>query len=141
VVATVVWLLASFGFTEYVTHFGNYSATYGALGGVVVLLLWMYISSIVFLLGSEVNAIVEHESDEGKRAGAKKLVDSGRSGHFSTPSRPPWVNRTGGRRRSDQAAAPVLPRPRGGLGLARNLVVAIGLGAGVAAAVRRQARP
>jgi membrane protein len=140
VAATAVWLLASFGFTEYVTHFGNYSATYGALGGVVVLLLWMYISSVVFLLGSEVNAIVEHESDEGKRAGVKKLADSGRSAHFSSPSQPSGASRAdrpGGS--GDQAVAPVR-RPRGGLGLARTLVMAIGMGAGIAAAMRRRVR-
>ena len=147
VTGTVVWLLASFGFTEYVTHFGNYSATYGALGGVVVLLLWMYISSIVFLVGSEVNAIVEHESEEGKRAGAKKLADSGRSPHPAEPSAQPSTAAGRSDGRSDrgwadgQRVAPAGRRARGGLGLARTLVMAIGLGAGLAVAVRRQARP
>lgn len=54
--AVVLWLVASAGFSFYVSRFGNYSATYGSLGGIVVLLLYFYISSIVLLLGAEVNA-------------------------------------------------------------------------------------
>jgi membrane protein len=56
VVAVVVWLVASFGFSIYVSNFGNYNATYGSLGGVVVLLLYFYLSSAVLLLGAELNA-------------------------------------------------------------------------------------
>ncbi|MCO5220964.1 MAG: YihY/virulence factor BrkB family protein [Thermomicrobiales bacterium] len=56
VVAVVLWLIASFGFSLYVSSFTNYSATYGSLGGIVVLLLYFYLSSAVLLLGAEVNA-------------------------------------------------------------------------------------
>ncbi len=56
VVAVVVWLVASIGFSIYVSNFGSYNATYGSLGGVIVMLLYFYLSSAVLLLGGEVNA-------------------------------------------------------------------------------------
>jgi len=58
VLAVVLWLLASIGLSLYVSSFSNYSATYGSLAGVVILLLYLYISSAVILLGAEVNAVV-----------------------------------------------------------------------------------
>lgn len=76
----IVWVLASWGFSLYVSHFGSYDATYGSLGGVIVTLLWMWISSVVLLLGAEINAVIEHKSPEGKRAGAKRLEDAGETG-------------------------------------------------------------
>lgn len=59
VVAIVVSVLATLGFFFYVTNFGNYNATYGALAGVVVLLLWLYIVNAVLLLGAEIDAELE----------------------------------------------------------------------------------
>ena len=56
VAATLGWLAVTFGFGIYVSNFGNYNATYGALGAVVVLLMWLYFSAYVLLLGAEVNA-------------------------------------------------------------------------------------
>ncbi|MGE5597220.1 MAG: YihY/virulence factor BrkB family protein [Hyphomicrobiales bacterium] len=58
---TVVWLVATVGFGFYVANFSSYNATYGALGGVVVLLLWFYISNLVLLLGAEINALLDEE--------------------------------------------------------------------------------
>jgi membrane protein len=80
VMGVVVWVVASWGFSFYVTNFGSYDATYGSVGGAIVMLLWMWISSLVLLLGAEVNAVIEHKSEEGKRAGAKRLVEAGASG-------------------------------------------------------------
>ena len=77
VIGVVVWVAASYGFSKYVTNFGKYDATYGALGGIIVMLLWMWISAQVLLLGAEINAIIEHKSEEGKKAGAKRMADSG----------------------------------------------------------------
>jgi membrane protein len=56
--AVVVWILASLGFTAYVENFGNYGATYGSLGGMIVLLLYLFVSSTVLLLGAEINAVI-----------------------------------------------------------------------------------
>lgn len=58
VIAVVVWVLASIGFSLYITNFGNYNATYGALAGIIVLLLYIYISAMVLLLGAEVNGVI-----------------------------------------------------------------------------------
>jgi membrane protein len=71
VVGVIIWVIASWGFSVYVANFGKYDASYGALGGVVVLLLWMWISAQVILLGAEINAILEHRSPEGKSPGQR----------------------------------------------------------------------
>jgi membrane protein len=61
VLAVVGWLIASGAFAFYVSNFGSYNKTYGALGGVVVFLVWLWISNIVILLGAEFNAELERE--------------------------------------------------------------------------------
>lgn len=60
--ATVVWVIASVGFSLYVNFFGNYQKTYGALAGVIVFLLWLYLTCYVVLLGAEVNAEAEKQT-------------------------------------------------------------------------------
>jgi len=59
VLGLIVWVVASWGFSFYVGHFGSYNKTYGALGGVVVFLLWLWITNMAVLLGAEFNAEVE----------------------------------------------------------------------------------
>nr|MBA2257499.1 YihY/virulence factor BrkB family protein [Acidobacteriota bacterium] len=66
-----LWLLASVGLKLYLAYFGNYNETYGALGGVMVLLLWFYASGIAILIGAEMNAEIEHASPYGKSVGEK----------------------------------------------------------------------
>jgi membrane protein len=61
VLAVVGWLIASGAFAFYVGNFGSYNKTYGALGGVVVFLVWLWISNIMILLGAEFNAELERE--------------------------------------------------------------------------------
>jgi len=70
VVATVVWLLASLGFSLYVDNFGSYNETYGALAGVVVLLLWLWLTMYVVLLGAEINAESEQQTVRDTTTGA-----------------------------------------------------------------------
>jgi membrane protein len=71
VVATVLWLLISLGFRAYVQYAGDYNATYGTIGGVIVLLLWLYLSGFAILVGAEMNAEIEHASPYGKDPGEK----------------------------------------------------------------------
>jgi membrane protein len=54
--ATLAWIIASQAFAYYVDNFGNYSRTYGSLGGIIVFLIWLYLSSMVALFGGEINA-------------------------------------------------------------------------------------
>lgn len=69
-VATVLWLLASVGFTLYVSSFGNYAKTYGALAGIVILLLWLWITAYAVLLGAEINAETEQQTKADTTRGA-----------------------------------------------------------------------
>jgi membrane protein len=69
--ATVLWLLGSLGFRFYVVNFGSYEATYGAVGGVIILLLWFYLTGITIMLGAETNAVIEHASPWAKAPGEK----------------------------------------------------------------------
>jgi membrane protein len=59
--ALVFWLLISFGFRFYVSRFGNYNATYGTLGGVMVLMLWLYFTGIAILVGGEINSVTRKQ--------------------------------------------------------------------------------
>jgi membrane protein len=59
VLAVIVWVIASAAFALYVANFGSYNKTYGALGGVIVFLVWLWISNIAVLLGAELNAELE----------------------------------------------------------------------------------
>jgi membrane protein len=71
VVATLLWLAVSLGFKVYIANFGSYTETYGVIGGVMMLLLWFYLSGIAILLGAELNAEIEHSSPYGKDVGEK----------------------------------------------------------------------
>jgi membrane protein len=75
----LVWLPFTYLFGLYVTNFGSYNATYGTLGGVVVLLVWIYFSSFIFLIAAEVNAIVAHRETEeaAEQTEAKVAAEKG----------------------------------------------------------------
>ncbi len=68
-VATVLWIVGSVLFSFYVANFGNYNETYGALGGVIVLLLWLFLTSFVVLLGAEINAEIELQTEKDTTRG------------------------------------------------------------------------
>jgi membrane protein len=59
VFGVVTWIVASIGFFFYVSNFSSYGATYGAFAGAVVLLVWLWLSSFVMLLGAELNAVID----------------------------------------------------------------------------------
>ena len=80
ILATLLWIVVSLGFKIYVSNFGSYNATYGAIGGVIVLLLWLYVSALAVLFGAELNAEIEHASPHGKDPGEKKLGEKKKIG-------------------------------------------------------------
>jgi membrane protein len=80
VFATTVWLLASAAFSIYVSYFANYDKTYGSLGAVIILLLWLYISFYIILLGAEINAELELQTAVDTTTGRPKPM--GKRGAF-----------------------------------------------------------
>jgi membrane protein len=69
-VATVLWIIGSVAFSLYVNNFGSYNKTYGALAGVIVLMLWLYLTSYIVLLGAEINAESERQTARDTTRGA-----------------------------------------------------------------------
>jgi membrane protein len=67
VLGTLLWLVATWGFAQYVAHFGSYNVTYGSIGGVIVLMTWFYISGLIFLMGAEVNAILDRAARQDRK--------------------------------------------------------------------------
>lgn len=61
IAATVIWQLISLGLSIYIGNFANYSGTYGSLGGVIVLMLWFYLTGLTLVVGGEINAIYHRE--------------------------------------------------------------------------------
>ena len=80
ILATFLWLVVSLVFKFYITSFGSYNATYGAIGGVIVLLLWFYVSALAVLIGAEMNAEIEHASPYGKDPGEKQVGEKKKIG-------------------------------------------------------------
>ena len=71
-----IWIVASIGFGIYIKNFSSYGAAYGAAGAVIVLLLWLWLSSCAFLFGAEVNAELERaERPAGRAAGGHGAAD------------------------------------------------------------------
>jgi membrane protein len=71
VLAFVFWLLFSLAFSFYVGNFGSYSATYGSLAGVIILMLYIYYSAVIMLVGAEMNQVIEWHIPGGKNEGEK----------------------------------------------------------------------
>lgn len=71
VVGTVVWLIVTAGFRFYVSQFGNYSATYGAIGTVIVLMLWVFLTVVAILFGGEVAAVLQNVQADSREAPAR----------------------------------------------------------------------
>ncbi len=71
-VATIGWLVLTYGFSFYINNFGNYSATYGSIGGVIILMLWLYFTGMILIFGGLINATMQkrqialHNKKNGK---------------------------------------------------------------------------
>jgi len=72
VLAALLWLLGSAGFSLYVDFFGDYNKAYGALAGVIVLLLWLFLTCYIVLLGAEINAESELQTARDSTVGEPK---------------------------------------------------------------------
>ena len=72
--ATITWLVASLGFSYYVANFGSYNKTYGSLGAAIGFMTWIWISSIIVLLGGELNAELEQQTRQDTTVGPSKPI-------------------------------------------------------------------
>jgi membrane protein len=70
-IATVVWIAASWGFSFYLRNFADYNATYGSLGAVIGLMMWTWISVIILIVGAEINAEMEHQTARDSTTGER----------------------------------------------------------------------
>ncbi|PEL13668.1 ribonuclease [Bacillus sp. AFS017336] len=77
--ATLGWIISSFGFAFYVDNFGNFTSHYGSLGGIIVLMIWFFISAMVVIIGGELNALIK-ERQYGKIKPKPKLIDPKQQG-------------------------------------------------------------
>lgn len=100
--SAVGWLVLTVGFGFYVSSFGNYNATYGSLGAVVVLLTWLYLSSYILIFGAELNAELEHQTEQDTTAGTARplgeraawVADHVAEGPEAPTSAPPSISDT-----------------------------------------------
>jgi membrane protein len=79
VVATLIWLAASLGFSIYTSTFGNYAKIYGVFAGIVVLLLWLWLTMYAILLGAEINAEAEQQTIADTTKGEEKPLGERRA--------------------------------------------------------------
>jgi membrane protein len=72
VFGVILIIIASLGFVFYTSNFDDYTTTYGSIGAMIILMIWLYIVGLVILVGSEINALLEHYNSKGKQKGEKK---------------------------------------------------------------------
>ena len=117
VLAVVLWIVASAAFALYVASFASYNKTYGSLGGVIVFLIWLWISNIAVLLGAELNAEVErgreleagmpeeHDARSSSRGTSRRATSAGRGSPARAPVRA---------RRAPASSSPMISSSRAG---------------------------
>ena len=80
-IGVVLWLLVSFGFKAYLHFFDSYSTTYGSLGAVIVLMLWLYLTGAAILIGGEINSEIENAAAEAGAPDAKERGEKSPDDH------------------------------------------------------------
>ena len=78
VFAMIAWMIVSVGFSFYVENFANFSVVYGTLGAVVVLLMWLYMTAVILIMGAELNATLAHIRSSKKVKPIKNKGDNAR---------------------------------------------------------------
>lgn len=73
IIATAGWITLTYGFSFYINNFGNYSATYGSIGGVIILMLWLYFTGMILIVGGLVNAAVQRRQ-QAKMSATPKIT-------------------------------------------------------------------
>jgi membrane protein len=94
IVATVLWVLGSGLFSLYVNNFGSYNKTYGTLAGIIVFLLWLYLTSYIILLGAEINAEAEKQTAADTTVGAPVPMGQRRAVAADTVAESPGQSNT-----------------------------------------------
>jgi membrane protein len=74
VIATLLWMFGSFLFSYYASNFGDYNKTYGSMGAIAILMLWFFLSTYVVLLGAEINAEMEHQTQKDSTTGEPRPI-------------------------------------------------------------------
>ncbi|WP_249872592.1 YihY/virulence factor BrkB family protein [Oceanobacillus saliphilus] len=72
--ASILWQVISFGFSIYISNFGNYSATYGSLGGIIVLMIWFFLTGVILLIGAIIN-VMYHKKEVRENAELHKAAN------------------------------------------------------------------
>jgi membrane protein len=108
VVGVLLWLLISFAFKAYLSYFNSYSATYGSLGAVIILMLWFYFTGTAILIGGEMNSEIEHEMAKQGDPEAKEKGEKTPGG----PKQPPTKSERRGETKSGTPASSSDSRPR-----------------------------
>jgi membrane protein len=138
VLATVLWLVGSLAFRYYVVNFGSYNETYGTIGGIMVLLLWLYITGLCVIVGAEMNAEIEHASEHGKDPGEKvpgqrKAIGARAAREFEKRKAERWTRQPASLPERSAAA----PRPSPAMAFARKGML---LGGAIAALFGRRVK-
>ena len=77
VTALALWILGTIGFSVYVANFGSYNETYGSIAGVIVLMLWLWLSAFAVLVGAEIDVVRRHGGGTGVGIASNGVASSG----------------------------------------------------------------
>ncbi|MEX2445978.1 MAG: YihY/virulence factor BrkB family protein [Dehalococcoidia bacterium] len=132
----VGWIVATAAFGWYVSNFGNYNATYGALGGLIILMLWFYLTAFVMLIGAEVNVILARRSDDPATERELTPTDGTAAGRDEPEASRSSERTMASARDGGQVQRARESRAEGHAGRAGTLTKGLGLAVAIAAVLR-----